>query len=81
MQNVKIFTGAGFVNQNFTPKQVSYALSKCHLCFTITEKGHMIVPDRYYRILSYTKTYGKNKFFQLKCHENLIQCYLIVDFR
>ena len=31
-----------------------------HLCFTITEKGHMIVPDWHYRILSYTKTYGKN---------------------
>ena len=52
-----------------------------HLCFTITEKGHMIVPDLYYRIYSYTKTYGKNKVFQLKWHEHLNQHCLVVDFR
>ena len=52
-----------------------------HLCFTITEKGHLIVPDWYYRILGYTKTYGKNKVFQFKLHENLIQYCLVVDFR
>ena len=42
-----------------------------NLCFTSTEKGHMIVPDWYYRILSYTK-------IQLKWHENLIQYCLVV---
>ena len=52
-----------------------------HLCFTITEKEHMIVPDWYNRILSYTKTYSKNKVFQLKWHENLIQYCLVVDLK
>ena len=33
-----------------------------HLCFNITEKGQMIVPDLYNMILEYTITYGKNYF-------------------
>ena len=37
---------------------------KGHLCFTITKKGHMIVPDWYNIILSYTKTKGKNKILE-----------------
>ena len=50
---------SSFVNLN-NPTQ-----PPIHLCLNITEKGHMIVPDWYNKILSYTKTYGKNKFFQL----------------
>ena len=37
-----------------------------HLCFNITEKGHMIVPDWYNRILDYTRKYCKNSVFQWK---------------
>ena len=37
-----------------------------HLCFAITEKGHMIVPDWYNRILDYTRKYCKNIVFQWK---------------
>ena len=37
-----------------------------HLCFNITEKGQMIVPDWYNRILDYTRKHGKNNVFQQK---------------
>ena len=48
-----------------------------HLCFDITKKRHMIVPDGYKRILDYTRKYCKNCYFK----ENLIQYCLDVDFR
>ena len=35
-----------------------------HLCFNITEKGKMIVPDGYNRTLDYTRKYSKNYVFQ-----------------
>ena len=35
-----------------------------HLCFNITEKGYMIVPDLYNMIFEYTRKYGKNNVFQ-----------------
>ena len=37
-----------------------------HLCFNITEIGHMIVPDWYNMILDYTRKYSKNSVFQWK---------------
>ena len=49
--------------------QLHQSLSQAtHLCFNITEKGHMIVPDWYNRILDYTRKYCKNSafFLQLK---------------
>ena len=35
-----------------------------HLCFEITEKWQMIVPDLYNRILDYKRKYGKSNVFQ-----------------
>ena len=37
-----------------------------HLCFNITEKGHMIVQDWYNRILNYARKYCKNSVFSKK---------------
>ena len=37
-----------------------------HLCFNITQKGQMIVPDLYNRILDYTSKYCKNCIFKWK---------------
>ena len=37
-----------------------------HLCFDITEKGQMLVPDWYNRIWDYTKKYRDNSVFQWK---------------
>ena len=37
-----------------------------HLCFNITEKGHMIAPEWYNRILDYTRKYFKTFFSQWK---------------
>ena len=37
-----------------------------HLCFNITEKGQMIVPDKYNTFLDYTRKYCKNSVFQWK---------------
>ena len=54
---------------------------KDHLCFNITEKGHMIVLDWYNRILDYTRKYCKNSVFQCKWQENQIQYCLVVDFK
>ena len=44
----------GVKNQKFFIKVIKLG----HLCFNITEKGHMIVPDWYNMILVYTRKYG-----------------------
>ena len=51
-----------------------------HLCFNITEKGQMIVPDLYNTILEYPRKYGKKQFFQWTFHENPIKYGLVLDF-
>ena len=35
-----------------------------HLCFNVTEKGQMIVPDWYNRFLEYSRKYGKNNVYK-----------------
>ena len=51
------------ISSNFKPIP---AISGWHLFFNITEKGQMIVPDWYNRILDYTRKYGFDCVFQLK---------------
>ena len=56
-------------------------MNMTHLFFNDIEKGQMIVPDWYNKILDYPKKYGTNKAFQWKYHENMIQYFLVVNFR
>ena len=51
-----------------------------HLCFYITVKLQMLVPDWYKRILDYTRKYDKKKCLKWKLHDTLIQYCLVVDF-
>ena len=41
----------------------SIQLQADNLCFNITEKGKMIVPDWYNKILDYTRKYCGNSVF------------------
>ena len=45
-------------------KSLNLLVQNYHLCFNITGKGHMIVPDGYSRILNYTRKYCKNSVFK-----------------
>ena len=69
-QQKYVFHQLQFVNQfnleSLSPiRETSItSVSAGHLCFNITEKGQVIVPDRYNRILHYTRKYGENYVFQ-----------------
>ena len=55
--------------------------TEAHLCFNITEKGHMIVPDQTGFWIIPENSVKKPMFFNENSMKNLIQYCLVVDFR